>query len=244
MAEWRSFSYRNADYRIFASDPGMVIREIKRLRNEIEKYGNNHPDFFRSFKPLPVDESAAEIIQQMYRAAIHAGVGPMAAVAGAIAEWSTRTLLKNKPDEDVIVDNGGDLFIQSSRTVMIGLYPGLRFPCGLGLELDGKGKPFAVCSSSGRMGHSVSLGKSDLVTVIGKEGAAADAAATAIGNHIQTAEEISDVLEIFISIPGISGIIAVKDDKLGMIGDLPELVRMDKNHIRSKVTRNIYADFQ
>jgi hypothetical protein len=244
MGAWKSFSYKNADYRIYASLPEAVIQEIRRLRNVIEAYGNNHPDFFRSFIPLPVDESAPEIVLQMYRAAKSAGVGPMAAVAGAIAEWGARKMTITSPRDDVIVDNGGDIFIYSSRRVMVGLYPGPRFPYGLGLEIEEPGNPLAVCSSSGRMGHSVSLGACDLVTVTGKEGALVDAVATAAGNHIHSSAEIPAGLEKFITVPGISGIIAVKDDKLGMIGDLPKLVRMDKSHVKSKVTRNINADFQ
>ena len=69
------------------------VQEVRRYRDQITQYTRHHPEFSTSFEPIDVDEQAPPIIGNMAAAAKLAGVGPFAAVAGAIAEYVGRVLL-------------------------------------------------------------------------------------------------------------------------------------------------------
>jgi hypothetical protein len=243
MKKWHHFSHKKADYRIFSANVPTIIQEIIDARNIIENYGRNNPKFLSSLRPVPLNNNMPEIIRRMVIASGKTGVGPMAGVAGVIAEYSIRKALKKSPEDDVIVDNGGDVFLSCKKKISMGIYPGPGLPFALGLNITEDEFPLAVCSSSGTMGHSLSFGKCDLVTVIGDTGALADTAATAICNKILTEEDITPVLQKYILLTGIRGIIAVLDQKMGMVGDIPDLYRVDKNKIKNKVTKNIFTEF-
>jgi ApbE superfamily uncharacterized protein (UPF0280 family) len=148
-----------------------------------------------------------------------AGVGPMAAVAGAIAEWVGRALLSE--NEEVIVENGGDIFLKTGRPVTVGVFAG-RSPLNMkiGLRVDSGSKPAAVCTSSGTFGHSLSRGSADAVCVQSASCALADAVATAAGNRVRTAGDITSAIDFVKSIDPLGGILIVKDDTVGMWGDL------------------------
>jgi uncharacterized protein len=243
MKKWHHFTHKKADYRIFSANVPLIIQGIIRARNIIERYGKNNPQFLSSLCPISLEESMPEIIRRMVLASGKTGVGPMAGVAGVIAESCIWEVLKESPEDDVIVDNGGDVFLSCKKNISIGIYPGPGLPFALGMTFTKDASPLSVCSSSSTMGHSLSFGKCDLVTVIGDTGVLADTAATAICNKIMTAEDITPVIQEYVSIKGIRGIIAVLDQKMGMAGDIPDLYRVDKKRIKEKVTKNIFTEF-
>ncbi len=157
-------------------------------------------------------------------AAERTGVGPMAAVAGAIAELAIRQTTTVNAEH--IVDNGGDIFLCLCEEALVGLYAGDRRGLPpLALRVAPELTPLAICSSSSTMGHSTSLGNCELATVLSKSGALADAAATAACNSVRTRADIQPTLERIGAVPGVIGVILINDGHLGMIGDLPPVVR-------------------
>jgi ApbE superfamily uncharacterized protein (UPF0280 family) len=155
----------------------------------------------------------------MAEATATAGVGPMAAVAGAIAEAVGQELLRFS--DEVIVENGGDIFIKSSEERLIGLYAGESSLSGkVAFAISPEQTPLGVCTSSGTVGHSFSFGKADAVVAFAASTALADAAATAIGNRVSTADDIEGALDYAQTIEGLSGVAIVKDDRLGLRGQV------------------------
>lgn len=162
----------------------------------------------------------------MAHAAQLVGVGPMAAVAGAMAQLAAEAALAAGASE-VIVDNGGDIYLQITEPAVIGLGTGTRqLADRLAFSLRAKDTPLAICSSSGRMGHSTRLGKCDLATVVAADAALADAAATQAANLVKTVEDVDSALERIAAIDGIDGVLIVKDDRVGLAGKLPSLVKV------------------
>lgn len=154
------------------------------------------------------------------------GVGPMAAVAGTMAQLAAQAGIDAGADE-VIVENGGDIYLQTTESAIIGLYPGAGELAGqLAFSLKAEDTPISICSSSGKMGHSTSLGKCDLATVVSKDAALADAAATQAANLVQSGEDVEPALNRIVAIDGIQGVLIVKDEHIGMAGKLPPLVKI------------------
>jgi hypothetical protein len=143
----------------------------------------------------------------------------MAAVAGAIAEAVGEDLLVCTPE--VIVENGGDIFMKISQTRLIGVYAGeSTFTGKIALEISPEGTPLGVCTSSGTVGHSLSFGTADAVIALSRSAALADAAATAIGNKVKAADDIDMAIEQAQAIEGLVGAVIIKDDKIGMWGNV------------------------
>jgi len=192
---------------------------IIKHRKPLEDYIESHPLFLHSLEPCSVEEDAPYIVRDMARAAGTVGVGPMAAVAGAIAEAIGRDLLVYSPE--VIVENGGDIFMKVSQTSLIGIYAGgSPFTGKIALEINPEETPLGVCTSSGTVGHSLSLGAADAVIALSHSAALADAAATAIGNKVIVAGDIDAVIEQVKVITELVGIVIIKGDRMGMWGDV------------------------
>jgi uncharacterized protein len=191
-------------------------------RHDLETYIQLHPDFKEALVPLPFDPLAPPIVQDMLKAARLAQVGPMAAVAGAIADFIGRDLLTQS--SDLIIENGGDLFIASSEPLTIGLFAG-KSPLSqrLAIHLEPTSEPIGLCTSSGTVGHSLSFGKADAVTVLSSTATMADALATAIGNRVRTRNDISDTIDFARTIPEVQGVLIIVAEQVGLWGDL-ELV--------------------
>lgn len=194
-----------------------VYKLVLKYRGALERYIERHPSFLTSLKPLPVGNDAPRIVRSMSESADKVGVGPMAAVAGAIAEFVGNELLDFSPE--IIVENGGDIYLKSLKKRLIGIYAGKSPLTGkIKLEIDGKDTPLGVCTSSGTVGHSLSFGKADAVVVLSKSAALADAAATAIGNLIVRTDDIPRGIEFAQGIEGLKGLLIIKDDKMGLWG--------------------------
>jgi len=146
-------------------------------------------------------------------------VGPMAAVAGAIAECVGRELLTFSPE--IIVENGGDIFIKTVRKRTVGVYAGESPLTGkIGLEIEAGDTPLGICTSSGTVGHSMSLGRADAVVVLSASTALADAAATAIGNRVNQSTDIDAAIEFGRNIGGLKGIVIIVGKSVGAWGDV------------------------
>ena len=192
---------------------------VLKYRNALESYIRKHPDFVTSLEPLPVSDDAPHIIIEMSAAAEKVGVGPMASVAGAIAEFVGNELIAFSPE--IIIENGGDIYLKSLEKRIVGIYAGkLPLTGKIGLEINGQDTPLGICTSSGTVGHSLSYGKADAVVVLSKSATLADAAATAIGNLIAQPGDIPNGLDFANGIDGLKGVIIIKGDKVGLWGDV------------------------
>jgi hypothetical protein len=172
-----------------------ALREVKRFRRDIEVYAETHPGFVEALNSWEDDPSAPDVVRDMLRSTALYGVGPMAAVAGAIAQAVGRKLLELS--SEVIVENGGDVFLRMNRPVKLLLYSGEESPFRrrLVLRIDAPGESRGVCTSSARVGPSLSFGETDAVLTVASNAALADAAATAIGNRVLRPEDVTGVLE-------------------------------------------------
>lgn len=181
------------------------------------------PEFLTSLKPLAPTQGDAQIVQVMYDAALRADVGPMAAVAGAVAQHVGRALLEQA--EEVIVENGGDNFLSLKRARTVAVYAG-RSPLSLkvGLVLPA-GTVAGVCTSSGTVGHSYSMGKADAALIAADDAAFADAMASAIGNRVQGPEDVAGAVEWATGVDGVRQALAICQDKLAVAGEF-ELTRI------------------
>ncbi len=194
-------------------------RLVLKYRKQLEQYIEKNPDFQTSLKPLPLPANAPHIVLEMLKAGQKANVGPMAAVAGVIAECVGRELLEFTPE--IIVENGGDIFIKIAQKRIVGIYAGDSPLTGkLGLEINPKDTPLGICTSSGTVGHSLSFGKADAVVVTAGSATLADAAATAICNEVKKPDDINRAIEIGRNIAGLKGIIIIMGSAIGVWGDI------------------------
>ncbi len=191
---------------------------VLRYRNIIEKHSSKSPLFMTSLKPIFYNESdeIENIVKSMYDAACCAEVGPSAAVAGAIAEYVARDL--SEFSDDVIVENGGDTFIlgRSDKIVQIFSHNYKNF----GIKIEKEKLPISVCSSSFTIGHSLSFGRADLVVVISKSGATADAFATSICNSIKKFTDINKTVKVYEKNKYIDGCLIFFKNKIAGWGNL------------------------
>lgn len=218
------------DLHILATEPvsDQALLLISKIRAEIEAYIRQYSLFLTSLAPLPLDKDkqAPKVVRKMLTAGLQAGVGPMAAVAGTIAEQVGKSLLA-QGIEEVIVENGGDLFIARNQASTVSLYAGASpLSNKLGISLEPARMPCGVCCSSGTVGHSLSLGNADAVAVVAESTALADAAATRLGNEVGgKRKSINRALETAKTIDGLAGVVIISGDQLGAWGDV-ELVRL------------------
>ena len=196
-----------------------AVAAINEVRRPLERYIREHPIFLHSLAPLPVEKDAPEIVQRMAQAARQANVGPMAAVAGAVAEMVGERLLQSS--SEVIVENGGDIFLKISKKRKIGIYAGeSAFTGKLAIEVEPGQTPLGICTSSGSVGPSLSLGHADAAVVLAPSAVLADAAATAIGNRVRSAADIEAAMEFGQSIRGVIAIVIIAGDRMGVRGDV------------------------
>jgi ApbE superfamily uncharacterized protein (UPF0280 family) len=200
-----------------------LSREVRSLiiqeRQQLEAYGQKHPEFFTTLTPFPPDPYAPTLVRNMIGAGAIAGVGPMAAVAGAIAA-RVGEALRGLSDE-VIVENGGDIFMHLKHPATVSLYAG-RSPLShkVGVKIYPDRETWGVCTSSGTVGPSLSFGRADAACVVAADAALADACATALGNRVPDASAVNGALEWLAGIPEIIGGVVIVGEHLGAWGQI------------------------
>lgn len=190
---------------------------VLKYRSYIEEYARIHKGFLDSLTPLPLDRLAPPIISEMLRASKAAGVGPMASVAGAIAQFVGRDLSIESPQ--IVVENGGDIYANTKDELRVGIFAA-QSPLSnqLVLKIAPEHMPIGICTSSATVGHSLSLGKADAVCVLAGSAALADAAATAIGNSVSRPADIKKAIEMGSRIEGVQGIVVILGKDMGAFG--------------------------
>jgi hypothetical protein len=190
---------------------------VQKQRALLENYINRHPGFLTALEPFPIGNDAPSIVKIMAEAAEKVNVGPMAAVAGAITEFVGQELLRVTPE--VIVENGGDIFLKITKPRLVGIHAGTSPYTGkIAIRIEPEDTPLGVCTSSGTVGHSLSYGKADAVIVLSPSASLADAGATAIGNIVKGEDDIPRAIEFARNINGLTGVAVIKNDKMGVWG--------------------------
>ncbi len=198
---------------------GKAHELVLSYRKQIMDYIKIHHEFLTSFNPVIPLENAPYIIKKMCDAARRAGTGPMAAVAGAISEMVGLNLLNDS--KEIIVENGGDIFIKTDIERKIGVFAG-KSPLSnkVAVIIEPDNTPSGICTSSGTVGHSFSYGKADAAVIVSRDSFIADAVATATGNVIKSSDDIEKGLEFASSIAGVQGALIIVGDKMGACGDI------------------------
>lgn len=152
----------------------VLVEELAELRRPVEKG--------QSFTG-PVAQRMAEAVVRH----TNIFVTPMAAVAGSVADEVLAAMRSVAPDlQKIWVNNGGDIAIHLSgeatfEAAMIADPVTGREAGKLTLRA---GDGIRGVATSGRHGRSLSFGIADAVTVLAKDAAAADVAATLIANAV------------------------------------------------------------
>ncbi|MFH1479429.1 MAG: UPF0280 family protein [Candidatus Omnitrophota bacterium] len=198
---------------------GQARESIIRYRSYIEDHIKADPDFRDSLKPIENNDLAPVIIKDMIYYSRLAGVGPMAGVAGAIAECVGKELLKYS--KEIIVENGGDIFIASQKTRNIAVFAGESILSRkISIKITPGPAPLGVCTSSGTVGHSLSFGNADACVIISKSTILADTVATAAANRVRAKEDIEGALKFAMSVDGVKGALIIYKKELGLSGDI------------------------
>jgi len=193
---------------------------LDEARNQIETYIKTYPHFGVSFKPIKVDTAAPSLIRSMQGASISTNTGPMASVAGAVSFYVGQRLLKFS--DEVIVENGGDIFLKSLKERIVLIYAG-KSPLNkrIALKVPISSKPYGICTSSGTLGHSFSFGKADAVVIISHDSILSDAWATRIANMIKKESDIKRGINLLKKQSKILGGLIIKGRKLAIAGKIP-----------------------
>lgn len=214
---------RESDLLIFTNkrlDKEFVKERVRAYRWQIENYIERDRKFLVALKPVPVEINAPLIIRRMAEAGQKANVGPMAAVAGAIAEFIGRDLIK-KGYKEVIVENGGDVFLAGSQGRLVGIYAGAAKTWrNLRLKIRPALLPLGIATSSGTIGHSLSFGAADSVVIFSKDACLADSVATATCNLVKTKTDLKKAMDFAKTVKGVIGAVIILKDNLTSWGKI------------------------
>lgn len=210
---------------------------ILKLRKELKHHIAKNKDFQLSLEPVSSgEENLSEIIKRMYTASSYCDVGPMACVAGCISEMSLDYLISKK-SEYSIVENGGDIAIINSKQAVCGIYSNNPILGNkIGFKLKARKTPLGICTSSGKIGHSISFGQSDSVTVLSKKASIADGLATRIANEVvgqNSEDKVSNALEASENYKELfDGVLIISQDNVGTVGKLPKIVETEEFNVK------------
>ncbi|MFH1904804.1 MAG: UPF0280 family protein [bacterium] len=195
-----------------------ALNSLLKYRKYIEDYINQDPLFETALSSYSLNDDAPEIVKEMAVQASKVNVGPMASVAGAIAEYVGKDLAEFS--DELIIENGGDVYMNSKKARDVCIFAGDSiFSEDIKIKIKSQHMPIGVCTSSGSVGHSMSFGAADAVTVLSKSAVFADAAATAIANMVETEEDVESILNFSKKIHNLNGVIIIKNNTLGAWGD-------------------------
>ena len=207
------------------------------IRQDLKRYISLNQDFLISMEPLRYDsDNLTPIVLKMYESSAKADVGPMACVAGTISEMSLNYLIENGSDYS-IVENGGDIALINDKSVLCGIYSNNEIlGNNIAFKIKSRKKPLGICTSSGKIGHSISFGQSDSVTVISKSPSIADGLATRIANEVtgkDSESKVSNALEIAEGYREFfNGVLIISGENVGTVGKLPKIVESQKFNVK------------
>jgi ApbE superfamily uncharacterized protein (UPF0280 family) len=204
-----------------------TIESIKRNRGQLEEYGRVHPKFLWSLKPVPVPEEPP-VAKLMAEAAEKANVGPMAAVAGVLADLAVRDMLR-AGCKVAVVENGGEVSAVSDEPIDVALVAG-DAPLSKRFGFRLTDFPMGVATSSGKFSHALSFGDAEAATVFCSDAGLADAAATAVGNAVKGEDRQVAVkcgIDRALSIRGVEGVLIMYEGFVGTAGRVPQIIKVN-----------------
>ena len=208
-----------------------AVEAIKSARTEIVRKIRQDDFFLTTLEPYEPAEDDPRVIKNMCEAASVAGVGPMATVAGVIAQEALEALM-SQGCSHCWVDNGGDVALRVGNPVTVEVFNEPGSTSAFALELEPTDGPVGICTSSGKLGHSISFGNADVAVAIADTAQLADALATAIGNRVVDADSLRTCFDPFRGVSGFVGGLAMLDGETAMQGRLPRLVEVEHSHDR------------
>lgn len=248
------FTEKESDITIISDSKKAILQAKKSFfihRKKLERFVANHEDFAKSFSPVRI-KSNLKVIQLMIEAADLTNVGPMASVAGALAD----IMLEGMDIDDKLgriiryrlVENGGEIAIDTDHELKIGLYAGInRLNSNLGFLIKKSDCPLGIGTSSATIGHAVSLGDADAVTAFAENAAIADSAATRIANEVKgddIEKSIKNGLDVTDDLLKVFGCFISREDKIGYTGKLPQFIKIEgtQNQLVKDKLKNIFKD--
>jgi ApbE superfamily uncharacterized protein (UPF0280 family) len=213
--------YKETD--IFCCTSGDLRKAIQErvfyYRNQLDRYVEERPEFLRSLVPVAPDPFAPKIAREMMTASAVIGVGPMACVAGAVAEFIGRDV--NPLADEYIIENGGDICMRTRKERTVAVYAkDSPFDKKIGIRIGPSEDAVGVCTSSATVGPSLSLGKTDAVCVVSPSALFADGLATRLGNMVKSEDDIDVALDKGKGFSGVTGILIIMGKRLGAWGDI------------------------
>ena len=189
------------------------------LRRSMDAYLLMDPQYKATLTPYDAGLEAPDILKEMSKVSHKTGIGPMSAVAGAVALNVAEFIKIKFGVKEIIVENGGDIYAEANADMDISVFAG-QSPLSekIGLHIPAADFPLGICTSSGTVGPSLSLGRADAVMIVCKDVLLADSYATAMANRIQSVNDLQPVIDRIQNIPDILGAIAIKDDRLALCG--------------------------
>jgi ApbE superfamily uncharacterized protein (UPF0280 family) len=200
---------------------------LEHHRQQLEAYIKEHPQFLHSLEPVAFEEGP-KVAQLMAEASAKADVGPMAAVAGVLADLAVEDMI-DAGCRVAVVENGGEVSAVSDQPVDIGFAAGDE-PLSREMGFRLRKFPIGVATSSGQYSHAFSFGDAEAVTVFAADAGVADAAATAVANIVK-GDDVRDVIrqgiDRALSIDGVKGVFILYRGVVGKAGQIPELIKVN-----------------
>jgi ApbE superfamily uncharacterized protein (UPF0280 family) len=198
---------------------------IRRNYRELELYVRTNPKFLHTLTPIPAPNKPL-VAKLMAEAAEKAGVGPMAAVAGAIADLAVQDMLATGC-KVAIVEDGGEISAIADQPIDVAVAAGEE-PLSKRFGFRLTEFPIGVATSSGRFSHALSFGEAEAAIVFCKNAILADVAATAIGNVVkgEVNQGIRAGINKGLSIKGVDGIMIVYGGEVGTAGQIPKIIKV------------------
>lgn len=223
------FQIKETIVTIIAEDKFIDVAKqaIMQNRRDLEGFIAKDPFFRLTLEPYPPDKNAPEIVKRMIDSSSKVKIGPMSSVAGTISQLAVEAMIDSGATH-AIVDNGGDIAMINNKPVIVGVYAGNIKD--FALEIEPRDSILGICTSSGKVGPSISFGQSDSVTVVSENTSLADAAATAIGNRVVDENSIKSAIDDFKSVDGLDGVLVICGSNIGTWGKLPKIVKADVSY--------------
>lgn len=226
-----------------------ALHQLTKDRSVLQNFIASHPEWEKSLKPLSVAQNEPQVtssvinssvinssvinssaMASMERASNPYSVGPMASVAGVLADRMKAVMISNPDVKIAVVENGGEISLRSEEPITIGLLVlSTSLQASLGFRYPGKNRDMGVATSSATFGHAESLGEADAVVVFAENAGVADAAATAICNHVRgntPQKAIEKGIEAYYTFPKLKGVFIVNKGLTGTAGTLPQIVHI------------------
>jgi ApbE superfamily uncharacterized protein (UPF0280 family) len=232
------FTEKESDITIISESKAAILRAKNVFHHErkiLERYILRNKKFLESFTPIKVN-SNLKIIKIMAEAAERCNVGPMAAVAGAFSDIMLESMKEKGisdfiPAKNALVEDGGEIAIDSEKPIKVALYSGsIDLGLNIGFLIQKTDCPLGIATSSATIGHAISFGQADSVTIFADTAALADAAATMICNLVigsDIEKSIKKGLDTIDDLDGIRGAIISRDNRIGQVGKIPQLIKIE-----------------